>query len=104
MFKRSHHQQIAQVLSCLNGPLFWQAQAMFGGGTAISLMLNEYRVSTGIDILCSGRDGYRLLREAVFHQGLQGLFAVPIKLEIVFEGRISLDAPSASVDPRLPGY
>jgi hypothetical protein len=42
-----------------------QAQCFFAGGTRIVLELGEYRESRDVDFLCSSRDGYRQLREAV---------------------------------------
>ncbi|WP_250623070.1 nucleotidyl transferase AbiEii/AbiGii toxin family protein [Pinirhizobacter soli] len=65
MFSRLHHQQIHKVLSSLNSALLSEAKCYFGGGTAIALLLGEYRESVDIDFLCSDRDGYRLLRNAL---------------------------------------
>jgi hypothetical protein len=122
MFKRPHHQRIARLLAALDVDVLGRAQCFFGGGTAIVLMLGEYRESVDADFLCSSQDGYRLLREAVFHRGLGGLFrepvkelrelradqygirtfvevdGAPIKLELVREARIALEG---ATDPAL---
>lgn len=115
MFKKPHHQRVMTLLSALNSDFLVQAECYFGGGTAIVLQLNEYRESVDIDFMCASRQGYRLLREAVFQQGIQSLFSqpvsllrearadqygiraiclvdqVPIKFEIVNESRITLE-------------
>ena len=65
MFKRPHHQRIAQVLAALDADLLQQTQCYFAGGTAIVLLLDEYRESLDIDFLCASQDGYRLLRNLV---------------------------------------
>ncbi len=120
-FKRPHHQRIAQVLAALDAKLLQQAACFFAGGTAIVLALDEYRESLDIDFLCASNDGYRLLRNTVgddlgplLTQPLKHLRAVradrygirttlaidgvPIKLEIVSEGRIAIEG---SLDPIL---
>lgn len=115
MFKRPHHQRMAQLLAGMDAPLLRQACCYFAGGTAIALQLNEFRESVDIDFLCAEQDGYRLLRAAVFERGLAALFtknieiirelradrdgiravlaveAMPIKFEIVREARITLE-------------
>lgn len=120
MFKRPHHQRIQRLLHALDSELFASAECYFGGGTAIVLALDEYRESLDVDFLCASHDGYRQLRSAVFNQGLAGLLrqplkalrdvradrygirtfieidGVPIKFEIVQEGRITL---SGQTDP-----
>ena len=117
MFERPHHQRIAQVLQCLDAGLLLRNRCLFGGGTAISLTHGEYRESVDIDLICSSVDGYRELRGLVIQGGIDALFAtpvqilrdpridqygircaltvdnIPIKLEIVFEGRVALADP-----------
>lgn len=114
MFHRPHHQRIHSVLQSMNGGLLEVAQCYFGGGTAIVLLLDEYRESVDIDFLCESEDGYRTLRTVVFEQGLAGIFnrapeqlrdirmdqygirtvlqvdGCPIKFEIIKEGRVKL--------------
>ena len=124
MFKRPHHQRIARVLQALDGPLLQSHGCLFGGGTCIALRYGEYRESVDIDFIVSDVQGYRALRSVL--TGPQGLVAItkagaiplvqsreiradqygirtqllidglPLKFEVVLEGRIALDAPSAA--------
>ncbi len=122
MFERPHHQRIAHVLAALDGALLLAHGCLFGGGTCIALRYGEYRESVDIDFLVSDADGYRELRQlltgslglnALLRTGAQPLVmlreiradqygirtqvqmdGMAIKLEIVREARISLDAPS----------
>jgi hypothetical protein len=103
MFERPHHQRIAHVLAALDGASLQQRSCLFGGGTCIALRFGEYRESVDIDFLVSDANGYReqplvMLREVRADQyGIRTqvqMDAMAIKLEIVREGRISLDAPS----------
>jgi hypothetical protein len=124
LFERPHHQRIAQVLNALNGPLLRERECLFGGGTAIALRYGEYRESVDIDFLVSNADHYRELRNAM--TSTAGLAAIvrpgsvplaqagqltadqygirtrvlidgkPVKIEIVREGRIALEAPGTA--------
>ena len=124
MFERPHHQKIALVLHALNGPVLQAHHCLFGGGTAMALRYGEYRESVDIDFLVSDLGSYRSLRHAL--TGPQSMAAIthpdaqplqqaremradqygirttlrvqelPIKFEIVLEGRITLDAPAPS--------
>lgn len=115
MFKRVRHQVIHKLLQAFNREILQEAECFFGGGTAIVLLLNEYRESVDIDFLCSSRAGFRLLRETVTQHSLGGLLNAPVsylrevradmygirtfveregvrvKIEIVSEGRIELE-------------
>lgn len=121
LFERPHHQRIAQVLNALNGPLLRERECLFGGGTAIALRYGEYRESVDVDFLVSNADHYRELRNVL--TSATGLAAIvragslplvqagqltadqygirtrvvvdgePVKIEIVREGRIALQAP-----------
>lgn len=117
MFEREHHQRIAAILERLDVQVLLRHRCLFGGGTAIALSHGEYRESVHIDFICSSVDGYRGLRESVDIRHLDWLFArpvdlirepridqygirlavaldaVPVKLEIIFEGRIDLMDP-----------
>jgi len=117
LFEREHHQRIAAILQRLDVPVLLKHRCLFGGGTAIALSHGEYRESVNIDFVCSSVDGYRGLRESVDTRSLGWLFArpvdlireprvdqygirlavavdaVPVKLEIIFEGRIDLMDP-----------
>lgn len=122
MFERSHHQCIARILGALNGPLLKAHQCFFGGGTAIVLRFGEYRESVDIDFLVSDIACYRDLRQLLTgsggmtailvpgHQqvtqlreiradqyGIRTMLSVgdlPVKFEIVLEGRIDLATPT----------
>lgn len=120
MYKREHHKRIQALLASLNTDFLKQNQCYFGGGTAIVLALDEYRESVDIDFLCASQDGYRELRNTIDNGSLGAIFArpvelardvradrygirtflrvddVPVKFEIVSEGRIQIDG---AVDP-----
>lgn len=123
MFKRPHHQRVARILDALNAQLLTEAACYFGGGTAIVLLLDEYRESVDVDLLCASHEGYRTLRNAVNENSLGPLLTqamplaravradrygirtflmvddVPIKFEIVREDRIPLQAQT---QPGIP--
>jgi Nucleotidyl transferase AbiEii toxin, Type IV TA system len=114
LFERPHHQRVARLLDSLNNELLARTHCYFGGGTAIVLMLGEYRESVDVDLLCADADGYRELRNIVNENSLGALVqakwhlprgvradrygirtfceveGIPIKLEIVREDRIQL--------------
>lgn len=117
MFRRLHHQQVAEVLSMLDAPLLAEHNCWFGGGTAIVLANGEFRESADIDFLVSDPQSYRALRQMVRDNGLGALATreldlgrtpsvdgygirtsvlaagIAIKFEIIHEGRIDLDTP-----------
>lgn len=123
MFDRPHHNRIAQVLHTLNAPLLRESNCLFGGDTASALRHGEYRESVDIDFLVSDIASYRALRQLL--NGPEGIQAIvreggpplaqvrevrvdqygirtmllvaeqPIKIEIVLEGRITLEPPTA---------
>lgn len=118
MFKRLHHQQVAEALSTLDARLLAEHNCWFGGGTAIVLANGEFRESVDIDFLVSDSRSYRALRQMVRDHGLSALTTrdleigrtpsvdgdgirttllvagVAIKFEIIHEGRIDLDTPA----------
>lgn len=120
MFERPHHRRIASVLQALDADVLLANACLFGGGTAMALRFGEYRESVDIDFLVSRVDGYRQLRQRL--TGPEGLRAITrpghvlnpsremrtdqygmrtllqvegadIKLEVVLEARIELEAP-----------
>lgn len=121
MFERAHHQRIAELLSALDGSLLKEHRCYFGGGTAIALRYGEYRESVDVDFLVSDNNSYRELRQlaranatlAPFYRtgiqpfplereirtdqyGIRAMLTVrgmPVKFEIVLEGRITLEIP-----------
>lgn len=114
MYRRDRHQTIAGLLGRFDAALFEESRCYFAGGTAIALLLDEFRLSEDIDFLCADTDGYRSLRERVAKGGIQALATTPlavlreartdqygiravlgdqqhpVKLEIVREARIAL--------------
>jgi len=120
MFKRAHHNRIQTLLTALDADFLNRNGCFFGGGTAIVLALGEYRESVDIDFLCASQDGYRELRNTITNVSLGAIFArpvelarevradrygirtfllsdgVPVKFEIVSEGRIPIEG---LVDP-----
>ncbi len=78
MFKRPHHQAIATVLQALDADVLEEAACFFGGGTAITLLLDEYRESVDIDLLCASQGGYRLLRNRIVEE-ISTIFAQPVR-------------------------
>jgi Nucleotidyl transferase AbiEii toxin, Type IV TA system len=121
LFEREHHRRIALVLQSLRAEVLAGHQCWFAGGTAMALRFGEYRESLDIDFLVSDRGGYRALRATlseaaslvpIVRAGLRleqtrplradqyGLRTqlrvgdLPIKFEIVLEGRIELARPS----------
>ena len=114
MYRRNHHRRIASLLHAFDPVLLRETQCYFAGGTAIVLLLDEYRESVDIDFICASVEGYRTLRNIVSQQSLGALMQTPvkhfrddvradrygirtflevdgqpIKIEIVSEGRIS---------------
>lgn len=116
LYKRRRHQLIARVLDKLDARLFRDQRCYFGGGTAIALLHGEYRESNDLDFVVSDWPSYREIRQRVARDGLETLGrdlhvartarmdrygirgayvedGVPIKFEIVHEGRIDLADP-----------
>ena len=119
-FERPHHQLLAKALKSLDAARLRELGVYFAGGTALALLHGEYRESNDMDFMVSDTAGYRGLRNALTgaegfgylaksagairqigeiradQYGVRGKIEVdgtPIKLEIVLEGRISLDVP-----------
>jgi hypothetical protein len=99
----------------MNSGFLEAAGCCFGGGTCLALRLGEFRESVDIDFLCASQPGYRALRSTVTNVSLGEIFSdpptmlrevrfdrygirtvfsvddIPIKFEIVLEGRVGLD-------------
>lgn len=58
VFRRPEHWLIAEALAAMNAPLLVRTRCYFGGGTAIVLQNDEYRLSLDVGFLCADRDGY----------------------------------------------
>lgn len=120
MFKRNHHLRIAHILQSLNADLLSENNCLFGGGTAIVLLCDEFRESIDIDFLISDRAGYQVLRSLLVTKGMAAITRsgmeppriarevradqygirtmlsandIEIKFEIVLKARIELEAP-----------
>ena len=121
MFSREHHKSVITVLNALATDYFQARQCYFGGGTLLALGFGEYRESVDIDFLISDTEAIRALRADLRKDDYSVLFAstnssialnpqqprvtrdkvlfaaqphdTPIKVEILFEGRITLDNP-----------
>lgn len=123
MYKRAHHRRIGQLLHAFDEELLAETKCFFGGGTAITLLLDEYRECVAVDFICASQEGYRRLRNVITQESLGALLKqpvphrrevradrygirtflaiddTPIKLEIVSEGRISVEGASESAFP-----
>ena len=112
--KRPGHRGVLEILRRLDAQVLLGASCYFGSGTQIVLANGEYRESRDVDFICSSRDGFRILREAVHEGSLGRIFrremalargvradrdgirafiaggpsAPPTKFEILFEARI----------------
>lgn len=72
-FRRFHHQLICQALGQFNASFLEQNRVLFGGGTRISMELDEFRESVDIDLLCPDKASYRAVREEVTNRQLGAL-------------------------------
>lgn len=112
-FRHPHHQNIAAVLKNIDKQFLGSHGIAFGGGTAIALKNDEYRVSVDIDFMVSDKDSFRKARESIKLNSLQSIFntsvdydlrqadkyairafvfqaGVQIKLEVVFDAYLDL--------------
>ncbi len=78
LFNRPHHRRISNLLNKVNVNLFSEVGCYFGGGTAICLLLGEYRESVDIDFLCS-KESFNKMRQ-IAYAGVQSYFNDPIKI------------------------
>ena len=49
-FKYDYHQQVITILNALKTEFFLEISTFFGGGTLLTLLYNEYRLSKDIDL------------------------------------------------------
>lgn len=119
-YNSEHHRKIHEVLKKLNCDFLNSCECYFGGGTAISLILDEYRESVDIDFVCASDSGYKQLRESIFdfgfkqigtdvqlsrdvksdHYGIRTAIlidGIPIKFEIIKESRLKKITPGCYV-------
>ena len=79
VYRRPEHRTIAKALKLMNSDLLLKNHCWFGGGTAVVMMLGEYRRSLDVDFLCGDVDGYRALRSLAVESGIRGFFATPVE-------------------------
>ncbi len=121
-FDRPRHQTLARLLLQFDSDLLVRSNCYFGGGTAIVMLLDEYRESVDPDFLCADVEGYRALRSSLTAPTLGSLLPgpmryvrdvrterdkisafiefeeIPIKIAFILEARIAL---TGSMDSRL---
>lgn len=96
--RRERHRKIVQVLSLIDAPLFAQSQCYFGGGTAVALLLSEFRESVDIDFMVT-REGYANLRSRVDQGSMDRLFATRHPdVRLPADVRIDRDAIRARIE------
>ncbi len=95
--KRPHHQHIMQVLKAFDAAYLRQHKIFFGGGTRISMELEEYRESVDIDFLCPNIHAYKAVRSQVLSNSLGALLQLPEKLVFLRDVRADRDAVRAFV-------
>lgn len=125
---RPTHVRILKFLQTLNPDLLVEMECFFGGGTAISMLNSEFRLSVDVDFLCATGEGYALLRNTIFEHGFQALFkegmapkllrevkadqygvralvdldGMPLKFEIIREARVDLEPRSRLESGLMP--
>lgn len=97
MFKRLQHRRIAFVLEHLKKENLAACDCLFGGGTALSLQLGEYRESVDIDFLCGSLESYGTLRSGIFNEGSSFLFEDTLRISR--EIRTDRSAVRCTIDP-----
>ncbi|MFL9610988.1 nucleotidyl transferase AbiEii/AbiGii toxin family protein [Methylobacillus sp. Pita2] len=96
-YHREHHKRIARILSSMDADYFLRNEVFFGGGTAISLLLNEYRTSVDIDFMVASQDGYRAIRESVFDRGLGDFFIGGVVPPLARDVRADIDGVRTAI-------
>lgn len=76
-YRRPRHRKVARILKALDAKILASTNCCFGGGTRLTLELDEYRESEDIDFICSDLSGYRALRSAVESRSLGSLLPKP---------------------------
>lgn len=79
------HGSIKYLLGCLNPQILEHLGIFFGGGTAIALRLNEFRVSTDVDLFCRDDKALYAARHIAIEEGIQAFFSknIPVTLHRV---------------------
>lgn len=123
MRKKEHRARVEALLNSMNSEFLNKSECYLGGGTALSMSLHDYRESSDIDFLCSSPEGYRLLRNTITQSDLGDIFSrkmeyirdvkadrygiranikidgIPIKIEIINEGRIQIEGDENGIFP-----
>lgn len=79
--RREHHRRIESVLRKLDIDFLKDNQIFFGGGTAIALQHDEYRLSVDIDLMVSDKAGFRAAKELIGPGNLNRIFTEPIEFD-----------------------
>lgn len=69
-YQVAHHNLIDHALRQFDADFLTQHSIFFGGGTRISLEVDEYRESVDIDFLCPNKEAYRAVRETITNTSL----------------------------------
>ena len=80
MMKHQWHESILFILESLRSEFFRETGIYFGGGTLVSLMCDEHRLSQDIDFLTTS-NGYRQLRRSIGDRGYDLLFESTNRLQ-----------------------
>ena len=88
MFRREAHERVLAVLASFDADVLETARSWFGGGCRIAMDHGEYRLSNDVDFLCSDTSGYADLRLLVRNGGAEALFRAGCSIELPREARI----------------
>ena len=91
MFRRELYRAMAQVLDALDVDALERTSFRFGGGTCLALGHGEYRLSRGLDFVCSSPQGYAELRSSVRERGYDALFPAAARATFGFPREIRVD-------------
>lgn len=85
---REHHRKILHALQFIDKEFLIKNHIYFAGGTLISLLNNEFRVSTDIYFITSSDEGYKAIRSLLNKDGnLDNLF----KKQLLIDNNIRKD-------------
>ena len=71
---RNINTDIWNIINSLDPSLLKGKGIYFGGGTLISILHNEYRVSTDIDLFCSNHEAFLNIRNHLRKNSMESLF------------------------------
>ncbi len=103
MFRRELFRRMAQVLDALDANVLAQSSFHFGGGTCLALAHGEYRLSRGLDFICSDAEGYAELRFSVRERGYDALFPAARRTDPGFPWEIRTDQDGLRFPVRVEG-